>query len=636
MSDLASRFAALSPEQQALFEKLLKKDDRFSALKQQTADSSEPDWYDVVVIGGGLAGMCMALHLKKARPATSVLLVEKYPLPLPESNMKVGESSLEIGSHYFDTILAMKHHLDTEQLPKMGLRFFFTAGDNSDIAQRVELGSFQFLWHPSYQLNRARFENALASAAVKHGAAIQDRCRVREVTFGPDYHTVVLELDGQSKTIHTRWIVDASGRVAFLRRKLDLVEKVGHDANSVWFHVAEDVDIGTWSNDPVWLGRLKSGLRRLSTNHLLGRGYWVWLIPLSTGSHSIGIVADAKLHPLEKMNKFEDAMVWLRQHEPQCAQEIDKRLDLIEDFRVQRHFAHGCKQAYSTDRWCMIGEAAVFTDPLYSLGSDFIGMGNTLVVDLIGRELAGEDIMERVEFYNWFFLKTWFQIGLSLYEGNYPFMGNTQVMLAKVLWDSGIYWGYFGALFFHNKLCDLEFMRSIKDQIQRVMDLTIRLQAFFREWAGLAPQEWHNKTIDWSSVDFLYRFHWTMGQGLDDEALKAHLTGNLALLERVIAEMFYKAAHFLPPELRGREINPLALSLDPERWAKEGLFLDTPLPPLPAELAVDLNKIWFEPGSAAGVMSNGRPLATEDLGGAVRRLATAEDTKEIVEPVRAY
>ena len=33
--------------------------------------------YDVVILGGGLAGLTLALHLKQVRPQTSVLVLEK-------------------------------------------------------------------------------------------------------------------------------------------------------------------------------------------------------------------------------------------------------------------------------------------------------------------------------------------------------------------------------------------------------------------------------------------------------------------------------------------------------------------------------------------------------------------------------
>ena len=40
------------------------------------------------------------------------------------------------------------------------------------------------------------------------------------------------------------------------------------------------------------------GIRKFSTNHLLGEGYWVWLIPLSTGPISIGVVRRPALPPV--------------------------------------------------------------------------------------------------------------------------------------------------------------------------------------------------------------------------------------------------------------------------------------------------------------------------------------------------
>ena len=68
---------------------------------------------------------------------------------------------------------------------------------------------------------------------------------------------------------------------------------------------------------------MPTGERWLSTNHLMGKGYWVWLIPLGSGSTSIGIVADDDLHPYARINRFERAMDWLREFEPQCAAVVE-------------------------------------------------------------------------------------------------------------------------------------------------------------------------------------------------------------------------------------------------------------------------------------------------------------------------
>ena len=90
--------------------------------------------------------------------------------------------------------------------------------------------------------------------------------------------------------------------------------------------------VDDWSDDPAWRARVPSGERWLSTNHLMGAGYWVWLIPLGSGSTSFGIVADADLHPFNRLNRFERAMDWLREFEPQCAKAVEAHADGLEDF----------------------------------------------------------------------------------------------------------------------------------------------------------------------------------------------------------------------------------------------------------------------------------------------------------------
>ena len=64
----------------------------------------------------------------------------------------------------------------------------------------------------------------------------------------------------------------------------------------------------------------------------------------------------------------------------------------------------------------LVGEAGAFADPFYSPGSDFIGYSNTFSADLIARELDGEDISERIEYYNDFYQRTFASV-LSRYRG---------------------------------------------------------------------------------------------------------------------------------------------------------------------------------------------------------------------------
>ncbi len=97
--------------------------------------------YDVVILGGGLAGLSLARQLHLEAPSVRVLVAEKRQHPVREAAFKVGESSVEIGAHYFQKVLDLDSHLRSAQLEKLGLRYFFPHADNRDLKRRVELGA---------------------------------------------------------------------------------------------------------------------------------------------------------------------------------------------------------------------------------------------------------------------------------------------------------------------------------------------------------------------------------------------------------------------------------------------------------------------------------------------------------------
>ena len=83
---------------------------------------------DVLIMGGGLAGLSLAIQLRRELPAATVRVLERNCHPVPEAAFKVGESTVEIGAHYFDSVLGLKQHLDECQIRKFGFRFFFNDG----------------------------------------------------------------------------------------------------------------------------------------------------------------------------------------------------------------------------------------------------------------------------------------------------------------------------------------------------------------------------------------------------------------------------------------------------------------------------------------------------------------------------
>lgn len=540
-------------------------------------DQKQPaDSYDVAILGGGLAGLTLSLQLKQARPDTSIFVAEKRVGPAPEAAFKVGESTVELSCNYFGELLGLKDHLEQDQIHKCGLRFFFPAGDNGDLAQRIELGPPLYPPVPSYQLDRGRFENFLGERALDAGVDLFGGSRIQDVEIGGDGHRVTFTRDDQTLTTNARWIVDATGRAFTLKKKLDLLEDNGHVVNSSWFRLAGGLDIEEWvdPSDEEWFGRLvERGFRRNSTNHLCGQGYWVWLIPLSSGPISIGIVADPRFHPWEEMNTLEGALDWIRRHEPQLGEALDGRRDQIEDFLKVEDFSYGCKQSFSgSDRWCLTGEAGPFLDPFYSPGSDFIAMANTFTTDLVTRELDGEDVSARAEAHNDLFLGA-YRTHLTFYEQQYEFWGNPAIMTIKIGANNILYWGANALLFFHRKLTDLELMEAVRPDVERIWTLNRRLEAMYREWNALDSREWKRAYVSPVAFPAMLERHIELVAGFDDDALKAKIASNADLMEAYTVIAFHKAAEALGDEAPGDEerINPYAVSLDPSRWEADGL-----------------------------------------------------------------
>ncbi|WP_094984586.1 NAD(P)/FAD-dependent oxidoreductase [Cellvibrio mixtus] len=442
-------------------------------------------YWDVIIAGGGLAGLGLAKQLKQANPELTIVVVEKQGFPRPRAIAKVGESTVEIGSHYLSHHLGLMQHLKDNHLKKFGIRIFFGAPAD-DFAQQDELGASQTFGIPTYQIDRGDIENHLADEVRALGVTLIDQADILQLdtrveTDSAHDKQLVIRTGSGEQTLVGHWLVDTAGRAGLLKNHLNLAAKNEHKSNAIWFRVDRKITLDDWCNSPEWHARcMPEGRRWLSTNHLVGPGYWVWIIPLASGVTSIGIVMDDTAFDAAAISDQTSAMTWLAQHQPRCAAAIGDARFL--DFVVLQDYSYDCKQLFSDQRWAVAGEAGVFADPFYSPGSDFIAFANGFIGSLITAERRGQDMRVQAVVYERL-LRSIYQNTLSLYTGQYGGFGDRVMMGLKLLWDYSYYWGVLSLLYFRDALCDFEHIRPLAGELHKAQQLNQSIQALFRQRA---------------------------------------------------------------------------------------------------------------------------------------------------------
>ena len=557
--------------------------------------------YDVVVLGGGLAGLTLSLQLKKAKPGISILVLERRETEATTAAHKVGESTVELGTHYLREVLDIKDYLEEFELPKHGLRFFFTNDTKDDITSRVELGPRLRLPVPSHQLDRGTLENYLMKLTKEKGTDLILGAKVSGVDIDAEkLHTVSYIKDGEEVQVTCRWVADASGRASIMKRKLQFQKPMEHHTNAVWWRLKGVIDIDDWTDDAAWKGFLEPGLRYLSTVHFMDKGYWLWVIPLGSKNTSIGIVADPAVHPFETFNTYEKAVEWMKVNEPLAYKMLVPlgEGDGLLDFKILKHFAHHTQRLYSTDRWGTTGESGPFLDPLYSPGTDFIALNNGWLSDLILRDLDGEDIETRVGIYEQCHLAL-VDAWIPIYQNKYQLMGNTQVMVIKIFWDWAVYWAVPCHLFANKAFTNIRLLRDLfaaKNGLGRKFgELHEIMQALFLEWLPYENKTFSNRYVDPFDLKVLRKFQEDIEIQHEPAALIEQIAKNMDLLEQLAVAIFRLVnaqVNGASPDIR---VNPYTINLGKKEGA---VMLDTESDAaiVPSESIMhDVDVIWFYP-----------------------------------------
>jgi flavin-dependent dehydrogenase len=514
---------------------------------------------------------------------------------------KVGESTVELGTHYLREVLDLKGYLEEHELPKHGLRFFFKNDTKEDITSRVELGPRLRLPVPSHQLDRGTLENYLMKLTREKGNQLELGAKVSGVDIdAANVHTVSYIQGREEKKVTCRWVADASGRASVLKRKFQFQKPMEHHVNAAWWRLKGVIDIDTWTDNKEWQNFLEPNLRYLSTVHFMDTGYWLWVIPLGSKNTSIGIVADPAVHPFDTFNTYEKAVEWMRVNEP-LAHKMLVPLgegDGLMDFKILKHYAHHTQKVYSTDRWGTAGESGPFLDPLYSPGTDFIAMNNSWLSDLILRDLAGEDIESRVSIYEQCHLAL-VDAWIPIYQDKYLLMGNTQIMVIKIFWDWAVYWAVPSHLFANKAFTNISVLRELfaskRGLGRKFGQLHQIMQDLFLEWLPYENQTFSNRYIDPFDLKVLQKFQQDIEVQHEPAALIEQIGKNMDLLEQLAVAIFRLVNAQVNGASPDIKVNPYTINLGKKEGA---VMLDTESENAiePSEAVMkDVDVMWFYP-----------------------------------------
>ncbi len=401
---------------------------------------STKDSYDVVVIGGALSGAATAILLLRQNPGLRLLIVEKSA----QLTRRVGEATVEVSAYFMGRVLGLTQYLNESHLVKQGLRFWFKNDEVQNISEASELGGRFQVRLPSYQLDRATFDEEVLRRACAAGAELLRPASVSLVELVPGGEQVLTIRHAEfTRTVRARWIVDASGLAAVLARKngwwCQNTEHPTAAAWSRWKGVKDWDGLELSEKYPEWSAAVHS-VRGTATNHVIGDGWWSWWIPLKGGDMSVGIVFDQRI------------VTW-----PQDGSSIGQRVknflmehpvgrDLLADAEFDEHDVHWRRNLayYSTtfagDGFVLVGDAAAFMDPFYSPGMDWISYTTSRAAALITGQRNGESIAECVARHNRDLAlshRSWF---VALYKDKYEYMGEWDLMSLAFRLDLGFYY----------------------------------------------------------------------------------------------------------------------------------------------------------------------------------------------------
>ncbi|MFM1943157.1 MAG: hypothetical protein RI897_2139 [Verrucomicrobiota bacterium] len=404
---------------------------------------AQQDW-DVIIVGGALTGAAVAIQLLKQNPHLKLAIIESSPA----HKRRVGESTVEVSSYFLGRVLGLSSELNRNHISKQGLRFWFSNDSVSHFSECSELGPRFNVLFPGYQIDRASLDETVLSKAVSLGATLLRPVKALDVTLH-EGQTQSVECSSPTEryTLKGRWVIDASGVRALIARKYGWITRnTKHPTATVWSRwkgVTDWDDETLLKEAPAW-GQAVVGVRNNATNHLVGKGWWSWWIPLQNGDVSIGLVYDQRLFELPPGKHLGDRLATHLRSHPMGARLLKNATYIQGDVSLRSHLAYSSNH-FAGDGFALIGDAAGFLDPFYSPGLDWVAYGVMATAKLISDALEKKYACPHaIATHNQQFKLSYSRWFNALYKDKYYYIGDYELMTLALRLDLGAY--YLGAV----------------------------------------------------------------------------------------------------------------------------------------------------------------------------------------------
>jgi len=395
--------------------------------------------YDVVIFGGAFSGSCLSLLLKRARPATRILIVEKSEV----FDRKVGESTSEVAGCFLTRVLGLSNYLACEHFQKHGLRMWFDQPGNESPGACTEVGPFAQARLPTFQLDRSKLDLHLLETARKAGCEVLRPATIKSFELGGAGRNIVtLKADGETRKVNAGWIADCTGKASLVARARGTWKNLPeHPVHSMWVRFSNVRCLDSHETKmlaPELNDQRTSSARGSSTNHLMARGWWSWIIPLSNGDYSAGVTWDERLFtPPGEGSVGERVKKHLLTH-PVGRLMFENASPAENDARIYKNLPYYSAEV-AGDGWVLSGDAAGFMDPLYSQGLDYCAHSTYSTHKLLLEALDGQCVREKTIIHNRKFQESYDRWFKGIYKNKYQYLGDADLMRAVFLLDIAAY-----------------------------------------------------------------------------------------------------------------------------------------------------------------------------------------------------